>query len=159
MSPNFVSPKRRSRRVVSTPDISRFSTVAPNTSQICLNDNFVSATSPSHDHTSTLSVSATNTFPSLPIHRISISYRVSLPHGIFRLDDGSDVVLVVDKNSNGFEKNINQYLEDNILYTHSREQEGSIKYEFMMKIRAFSTRDRVLDGSINDAEQVLRYNQ
>ena len=65
----------------------------------------------------------------------------------------------MDKNSNRFEKNINQYLEDNTFYTHSREQEGSIKYEFMMKIRAFSTRDRVLDGSINDAEHVLRYNQ
>ena len=159
MSPNFVTPKRRSRRVISTPDSTRLLSIDPASSPISLGEKSITPISTSRDHPSMLSVIDMDTYPSLPIHSSSISYRVLLPHDIFRLEDGSDVVLVLDKNSNGFEKNINQYLEDHVLHIHSREQEGSVKYEFMMKIGAFSTCDRVLDGSINDAEQVLRYNQ
>ena len=146
MSPKFSTPKRRSRRAVTTPNYPQPSSLNPTSSQICLSDNYTPATpATSHGHTSTLSVVDTNTYPLLPIHTSFISYRVLLPHDIFWLEDGSNVVLVVDKNSIGFYKNINQYLEDHILYTHSREQEGSIKYEFMMNIGALSTRDRVLD--------------
>ena len=46
-----------------------------------------------------------------------------------------------------------------MLEKHSREQVGSTKYEFVMKIGAFPIRDLVSNGSINDTEQVLRYNQ
>ena len=34
-----------------------------------------------------------------------------------------------------------------------------MKYKFVMKSAAFSIRDSVLNGDVNDAEQVLRYNQ
>ena len=101
--------------------------------------------------TSTSSSDTTHNYPLLPIHTSSISYRVLLPHDIFRLEDGSDVVLGVDKNSHGFDKNIARYLEGSILHSQSREQEGSIKYKFVMKVWVFLTRDWVFDGSINEA--------
>lgn len=129
MSPTFTNPQQ-SRCVASTPNSPQPSSVIPNSSQICLAKNYSPSTSRAHGNTSALSVANTNVYPSLPIQTSSISYHVLLPHGIYWSEDDSDVVLVVGANSHGFDKSITQYLEDLILHSHSREQEGSIKYQF-----------------------------
>ena len=98
-------------------------------------------------------------YPLLSIHISSISYQVLLPHDIFRLKDDFDMVLVVDMNSYGFQKSIEQYIDNSVLVDHSREHDGFIKYKFMIKVDASSIQDHVSNGSINDAVQVLRYNQ
>ena len=82
-----------------------------------------------------------------------------MPRIIFRLDDGCEVVLVVDKILHGFDKSIARYLEDSILDSYSRKQIWSSKYEFMMKIGAFSIHDQVLKVSLYETKQVFRYNQ
>lgn len=102
--------------------------VTPTSSQICLTDNYTRSPSTLYSNASTLSVVDTNIYPLLSNHNNSILYCVLLPHDIFWLEDGSDVVLVVDKNLHSFDKNINQYLEDHILFTHSQDQEGLINH-------------------------------
>ena len=156
MSPNFTTPTRRSRRVPIT--------LEPNRPTIISIHNYSNPPSQSPNNFSKqdsqiIQHNDPGIVPSLPIHSSSISYRVLLPHDIFRLDNNSQVVLVVNIDSYGFRKSIAQYLDYSTLSNHSREQDGFIKYEFVMKIGAFSIRDSVLNGSINDAEQVLRYNQ
>ena len=61
--------------------------------------------------------------------------------------------------SYGFRRSIAQYLDDTVLVDHSMEQDGLVKYEFAIKIGAFATRDLVSNGSLDDREQLLRYNQ
>ena len=151
-SPNFTTPKRRSRRVAIS-SLSSNNLISPNHS----------ISSPSKTTTSTYNINEYDTgpisIPTLPIHSSSISYRVLLPHDLFRLEYNSQVVLVVDNDSYGFRKGIAQYIDNDVLSNHSREQGGEFKYEFLMTIGAFSIRDSVLNGTINEAEQVHRYNQ
>ena len=84
--------------------------------------------------------------------RTSGSYRALLPNDIFMLNNGDTVVLVVDYNSFGFKKIINHCIDDDILQSHSRQQRDKTKYEFSMKLTAFSIKDAVLDGSISPEE-------
>ena len=39
------------------------------------------------------------------------------------------------------------------------EQDGLVKYEFAMKVGVFATRDLVSNGSLDDREQLLRYDE
>ena len=89
----------------------------------------------------------------------SISYRVLLPHDLFRLSNNTEIVLVVDKESYGFEKSILRHLSNDELLAHERAQDGGSKYEFRMILCAFTLRDQFLTNSVNDREQLLRYNQ
>ena len=107
-SPNFTTPKRRPRRVTITP-LSSNNLISPNHS----------ISSPSKRTTSTYNINEYDTgpisIPTLPIHSSSISYRVLLPHDLFRLEYNSQVVLVVDNDSYGFRKGIAQYIDNDVL--------------------------------------------
>ena len=144
MSVNFTTPTRRSRRVVVTPHSNR-------KTRTCTISN---PALPALMNKSTPTL-APSVYSLLPIQNSSVSYRVLLPHDIFRLLDDSDVVLVVDMESYGFRRSIAQYLDDTDLVDHSMEQDGLVKYEFVMKIGAFATRDLVSNGSLDDREQLL----
>ena len=143
MSVNFTPPKRRSRRVPITPDsssLSQSSTI--NNSPVV----------PSLNNTTNNPELATSLYS-------SVSYRVLLPNDIFCSTDGSDVVLVVDMESHGFRRSIAQYLDDTVQVDHSMKQDGLVKYQFPIKIAVFVIRDLVSNGSLDDRDQVLRYNQ
>ena len=148
MSVNFTTPTRRSRRVAVTPHSNR-------KTRTCTISN---PALPALMNKSTPTL-APSVYSLLPIQNSSVSYQVLLPHDIFRLLDDSDVVLVVDMESYGFWRSIAQYLDDTVLVDHSMEQDGLVKYEFVMKIGAFATHDLVSNGSLDDREQLLRYNQ
>ena len=65
---------------------------------------------------------STNTKNKNPsIVQSSISYRVMLPNDLLRLEEGGNIVLLVDKDSYGFSKCIFGYLDDITLYIHKRE--------------------------------------
>ena len=89
----------------------------------------------------------------------SVSYRVLLPNNLLRIKEGDNVILVVDVSSYGFKKSIRDFLDDDTLALHSREQLDESKYEFSMVLKAFSIRNELLAGSISVKEQILRYNQ
>ena len=67
--------------------------------------------------------------------------------------------MVVDSNSYGFQRNIRDCLEEDVLLLHSRAQLDSIKYEFEMIVSAFNIKNEILSGSLSEREEVLRYNQ
>ena len=50
-------------------------------------------------------------------------------------------------------------MDDEILRSHSRQQQDKTKYEFTMKLTAFNIKEAVLDGSISAKDQLLRYKQ
>ena len=66
---------------------------------------------------------------------------------------------MVDYTSFGFKKSIDDCMDDEILRSHSRQQQDKTKYEFTMKLTAFNIKEAVLDGSISAKDQLLRYKQ
>ena len=88
-----------------------------------------------------------------------LSYRVLLSNNLFRICDGNNSVLVVDKEYFGFNKSIGGYLDNSQLLLHPRIQSGFQKYEFLMNVVAFSIRDQYLTDLINLKDKLIQYNQ
>ena len=145
----FSTPARRSQR--------RMPIVTLDSSE-----NTTSPTS-SADSQSVTSQSVMSSYPSTlhisPNISSALSYRVLLPNDLFRLNEGDIVILVVDDASFGFKKSISDYIDDDILLIHSRQQQDKLKYEFSMKLTAFNIKEAVLDGSLSAKDQLLRYKQ
>ena len=55
----------------------------------------------------------------------------------------------------GFRRSIAQYLDNTVLVDHSMEHDSLVKYKFPMKIAAFTIRDLVSNGLLDDRVQVL----
>ena len=89
----------------------------------------------------------------------SISYRVLLSHNVLHLSDGNDIMLVVNKQSHGFEKSIVNYLSNEELTNHTTTQDGDCKYKLRMRICVFSLREKLPTNLVDENEQILRYNQ
>ena len=137
---NVITPlSRKSRRLIKTP---LSNNVIPVVDQ---EENPVITLNPNLNHPSLI--------------RSAISYRVLLPNDLFRLEEGDIVILVVDSNSYGFQRNIRGCLQEDVLLLHSRAQVDSTKYEFQMSVTAFNIKNEILSGSLSEREEVLRYNQ
>ena len=66
---------------------------------------------------------------------------------------------MLNKQSHRFERNISNYLSSDELQNHIRTQDGNNKYEFRIKLCTFLLRDQLLNNSVDEKEQILRYNQ
>ena len=62
---------------------------------------------------------------------------------------------MVDADSFGFKGSISDYINKHVLYLHSREHEGWVKYDFPVRISIFSIRNEITSG----LDKLLRYNQ
>ena len=74
------------------------------------------------------------------------------------LSKGDNVIIVVDENSFGFQRNIRNYLDNIMLLKHLGPQQDKSKFELPTIISAFSIKEEILEGSISIKYQLLQYN-